>query len=482
MNDTAKRRPISQAALLVLQAGLTLVLWASGWSGTAQAVTCAYDNVPAATLLVPYFRVSRNGATTGPIPTGGIDTLCAVVNTRSTGLVAKVVVWNKYGKPVLGLNVPMNAYDVAAFSMRDVLNGYLNVNPNTQRSGSTDPCKRTTGFGSTRYTRFTNPDAADAVQAIGYYTNPAYPGTTRALLWDSLDESGEVGSYTSPASPNVLDGDNAACGASDGLLSGDFTGYVTVDVVNFCTDFLPTQAEYYANDALATAGWSASGQSPNALIGDYFLLDPAMSTGNLTAQPMVALEFDTRLDWTIGKTFYGKRRSLEPTAGSTAPAAFCFRGDGREPLGTSYGIRLLSDAALAFQTSIYVWRDADADLCAWQGCGGCPGSGYYDASHELIASVYDTDGNLSVVGGSGSGPYLFLNTQRLSFPTAVLNPLGAFTGWVNLTIPGSAQNAQAVVGLQINARPGVRDGYHVTATDNQFLCSPSIFTTPGNTP
>ncbi|MCL4809215.1 MAG: hypothetical protein KJ062_15725, partial [Thermoanaerobaculia bacterium] len=44
-------------------------------TGTSYAVTCAYDNVPGATLLVPYFKVSRNGATSENIPEGGVDTL-----------------------------------------------------------------------------------------------------------------------------------------------------------------------------------------------------------------------------------------------------------------------------------------------------------------------------------------------------------------------------------------------------------------------
>ena len=50
-------------------------------AGTGYAVTCAYDNVPAATLLVPYFRSRCNGATDAPIPTGGTDTL--VVDRRT---------------------------------------------------------------------------------------------------------------------------------------------------------------------------------------------------------------------------------------------------------------------------------------------------------------------------------------------------------------------------------------------------------------
>ncbi|HSB64327.1 MAG TPA: hypothetical protein VLJ18_09190, partial [Thermoanaerobaculia bacterium] len=65
-------------------------------AGTGYAVTCAYDNVPAATLLVPYFRVSLNGATGAPIGTGGVDTLVSIVNVSTPGVIAHVTVWNKY--------------------------------------------------------------------------------------------------------------------------------------------------------------------------------------------------------------------------------------------------------------------------------------------------------------------------------------------------------------------------------------------------
>src|ERR1039457_7313823 len=57
-------------------------------AGTGYAVTCAYDNVPAATLLVPYFKVSLNGATGYPIPSGGTGTLLSGVHVSPPGRIA----------------------------------------------------------------------------------------------------------------------------------------------------------------------------------------------------------------------------------------------------------------------------------------------------------------------------------------------------------------------------------------------------------
>ena len=97
-------------------------------AGTGYAVTCAYDNVPAASLLVPYFRVSRNGSTGADIPAGGTDTLVAVTNVSTPGVIAHVTVWNKYSKAVLDFNLPLTGKDTANFSMRAILNGQLNIN------------------------------------------------------------------------------------------------------------------------------------------------------------------------------------------------------------------------------------------------------------------------------------------------------------------------------------------------------------------
>src|SRR5438045_2503884 len=92
-------------------------------AGTGYAVTCSYDNVPAATLLVPYFKVARNGSTGADIPEGGTDTLIAMTNVSNTGIIAHVTLWNKYSKAVFDFNVPMTAFDVAFFRMKDILNG-----------------------------------------------------------------------------------------------------------------------------------------------------------------------------------------------------------------------------------------------------------------------------------------------------------------------------------------------------------------------
>src|ERR1019366_8489497 len=139
--------------------------------------------------------------------------------------------------------------------------------------------------------------------------------------------------------------------------SGNFSGYLTIDVVNFCTNFFPSDPQTYTNDAIATAGWGPT-YTPNVLIGDVFFIDNAATAGNISGDPAVPLEFDSRLATTSGygvKTFYGKYVSSvgtidcngAQTENNGTPCTnfnsyatnFQFPGDGREPLGDRYGFR-----------------------------------------------------------------------------------------------------------------------------------------------
>jgi hypothetical protein len=508
-------------------------------SGTGYAVTCAYDNVPAATLLVPYWKVSLNGATSGAtIPsvpaTGGTDTLINIINVSTPGVIAHVTVWNKYSRAVLDFNVPLTGKDVAYFRMSQILNGDLNVNQ-TQKVPP-DPCginltgtpsyKPTIGWAQTTFIRFSNPDAAlaatfsgDAYASISQYLTPAYPGF-QPKVWDSLDESGDISTFANSAGANIIDTDNPACGkgtASDGAYSGNFSGYLTIDVVNFCTNFFPSDAQFYTYDAIATAGWAPT-YTPNVLIGDVFYLDNGANGGNISGDPAVAVEFDSRIPTTSAavKTFYGKYvKSIVAsdcnaalTENNGVPCAFYnsfaptfqFSGDGREPLGDRYGFRYYANPASSLQSWILVWRSDrytlstgnPNDLCGWL-TGTKSGYGFYDANHQITASVFDDDERQYTKQGSGGpsgdqpGPpvslYIFLETQRINLLTAdTWNPALYTSGWADFTFRNSGSdptsaaliNNQAWVGVQHTA-PGafVSVGHANANLNNQFNCIPT---------
>ena len=241
-------------------------------AGTGYAVTCAYDNVPAATLLVPYFKVSLNplagpGGVPGfPIPPGGTDTLVSIVNVSTPGVIAHVTVWNKYSKAVIDFNIPLTGKDAVSFSMRDIMNGRLSPNyPQCDQFPSVAPCTLSTGappksypidpcglvnpgkipvvyapsvgFGQTQFIRFSNPDPTDIATSISQYnlvSVDAIGAGFRPSVWNSLDESGDITTFTNPAAGNILDKDNPACPtwtSTNPTTGPAFSGYLTTSIV-----------------------------------------------------------------------------------------------------------------------------------------------------------------------------------------------------------------------------------------------------------
>src|SRR3954469_15697542 len=96
--------------------------------GQALAVICTVDDVPAATLLLPYFEVNLGDP-------NGQTTLFSINNASATAILAHVVVWSDLSVPVLDFNVYLTGYDVQTVNLRDVLNGTL---PRTASAGQ-DP-------------------------------------------------------------------------------------------------------------------------------------------------------------------------------------------------------------------------------------------------------------------------------------------------------------------------------------------------------
>ncbi len=478
-------------------------------TGTSYAVTCSTDNVPGATLLVPYFQVSGSAAA-GNIPVGGVDTLVAITNVSFWGAIAHVTIWNKQSNPVLDFNVPMTGYDVAFFSMRDVLNGNLNVNPNVQKAGTVDPCRNVANIGNTqpKFIRFTHPQYAEPATAgtdyfdsIGYYATPAFSGNFRNKVLDSLDEAPV---YTSLGSRPANDTDNPACGvASDGVFTPSFSGYVTIDVVNYCTNWFPNQSTFYTFEAIATRGWDANG-GPNVLMGDVFFVDPAAAGGNISGENAVSLEFDERLEFDTTlwldspyKTFYGRYSTLFNDVNAGGPAAYQFRGDGREPLGTTYGFRYLNDAANGLQTWATIWRsdewDSD-DSSATQGAVVSVNLCAVAANgRQITVSTWDNDENQNrQTGGGPSGDTpiaaytnVWWESNRINIlGNNDMNPAGYKGGWTRFTFNRNFDPLfhQAYVSVEHTA-PGamVSVGHGATLLDNQFLC-PNLypFAVPGN--
>src|SRR5439155_9825986 len=98
--------------------------------GQALALICTIDDVPAATLLLPYFEVSPCS------DPNGVTTLFSINNASATAVLAHVVVWSDLSVPVLDFNVYLTGYDVQTINLWDIL--HSGVMPRTASAGQ-DP-------------------------------------------------------------------------------------------------------------------------------------------------------------------------------------------------------------------------------------------------------------------------------------------------------------------------------------------------------
>ena len=337
---------------------LVAVATLAAFAGTASAVTCTIDHKPAATLLLPYFQtsVSNAGGTIAPTPfsggLGGTDTLVTVVNASSAPTLAHVTVWTRRSVPVLDFNIGLTGFDVISWSMGSVLTGTLPVNPALDGDNACD----TEGF-----VRFI-PNAYPTVNDPGASTNygsPAFPQSFAAALAAELDGTDECA--TGAGEANF--GDNG----TDLLV-----GYVTIDMVNYCTFDNPNDPTYWADVA---AGFE------NSLWGDYTI--QSEGTTPTYGGALVGLEADiAELNGTNAsegeplRTFYARywetsggiiNSSL--TGGDNGGGAYFatiglftpILGDMREPLGVTYGARYIN-AAAGDSTFLRAWRASADDL------------------------------------------------------------------------------------------------------------------------
>jgi len=100
---------------------------ALGVSSVAYANFCAFDPVPAATLLFPFVAFDYNN------PVSGTTTLFAITNTSSEAQVVHITIWTDYSDPVLDYNIVLSGYDIVTQNIRDIL--YFGDLPNTGTSG-----------------------------------------------------------------------------------------------------------------------------------------------------------------------------------------------------------------------------------------------------------------------------------------------------------------------------------------------------------
>jgi hypothetical protein len=322
--------------LFLVTCMLAMMLWTPA---PAQAEICTVDDVPAATLLLPYFELDLGDD-------WGNTTLFSVNNASATAVLAHVVVWSDLSVPVLDFNVYLTGYDVQSFNLRDILvHGVL---PRTASVGQ-DP-------GDLISNRGDFSQDINFASCTGQLPPPVLPTSFTNHLQAAL-----TGKFSS-----IL-------GGCSGLDRGDNVarGYITIDTVNNCTLRFPGDAGYFV------AGGAGDATNQNVLWGDYFYVSEGQSYAQ--GETLVHIEADPLNPQTSvpGQyTFYG--RYVAWTA-----------ADNREPLATNFAVRYVQGGAFSGGSDLVVWRDSKVNQGAFK-CGTLPT--WYPLGQEQIV-IFDEEEN-----------------------------------------------------------------------------------------
>lgn len=357
--------------LLAILAGLT---------GPAAAVIGTLDDVPAATLLLPYFEVDPD-----PLSFNGINTIFSIRNADSAPVVAHVTVWSNLSVPVLTFDVYLTGFDTQLISLRDLL--VLGNVPVTGPSDILSP----RGARSRPHSTFGGSCSASPGLPPAY-SNPAITGVFLSHVQNSL-----TGKFSQIS------------GGCAGTPTENMVGYVTIDAANRCTLSFPSAAGYFQ------PGGQGDASNRNVLWGDWFLADVANNF--LQGDTLVHIEAsadDPRTSTPDSYTFYGRY-----TGGSAA--------DNRERLPARWNAPLdpLHDSLDGQPTDLLVWRDSGFAISAFS-CANLPSAFPLGASE---ISAISQEGFATPLA-AGSFPW---ETQRV--------PITEAGSWLRLDLDSPSTNS-----------------------------------------
>jgi hypothetical protein len=301
-----------------------------GMGGQAFAVIGTIDDVPAATLLLPYFEVDVDS------PVTGVNTLFSINNASATAVLAHVTVWSDQSVPVVDFDVYLTGYDVQSISLRDIfVNGIV---PTTASAGQDSAGDTISPKGPV------SQDINFASCSALPYSQPRLGTGFRAHLQAWLQ--GKV----SPSTGNC-----AGSKQQDGILRG----YVTVDTVNACNLFFPSDWALYAPFVT----------DQNVLWGDYFYTNEGENFAQ--GETLVHIESCPTCFVPGDHTFYGRYN------GATAD-------DSREALPTTEGARFVNGGGFNGGTDYLIWREANASDSAYSCTLQGPASWYPLESTQIV--------------------------------------------------------------------------------------------------
>lgn len=303
------------------------------------ASLCTIDQVPAATLLLPYFEI--------PLDDTNKDVIFSVNNASDSSRLAHMVLWTDMSIEALDFNIYLTGYDVQTVSLGLLIRD--GVLPQTSFETSNVGAFSRSGTGGTDY-------ASECSQILPY--EPVMDEDHLIHLQSILT-----------GGPSLIYGGN--CG---GFNYGDNVarGYVTIDNMYRCTLLEPCDEgyfEWFFDGELSYAAFE------NVLWGDWYTIDYAnnSATGDALVHIESALSAeelfeDTGTQW----SFYGNKCQVPELL------------DAREPLGTAFMTRFYQNAGFDGGTDLYVWRASGAASTDGFACGSYP-SWFPLNNFELVA-------------------------------------------------------------------------------------------------
>lgn len=348
-----------------------------GVSSVVYANVCAFDPVPAATLLFPFVAYDYQGGN------DGTTTLFSITNVSSEAQIVHVTLWTDFSVAILDFNILLTGYDVQEINIRDILgNGQLPVTvigPHTDDEGVSDDGPVSSGNNlvvGRDYSYVGNlmdpPEPTNAIDSArcnsgmtaypGRYDDPIDPqylALFEAWLKKSQTETRQFSDECYPVggpygSPYNVD----PASWFEARTADDVTWmYITADVVETCNLLFPSESAYWVPFDPNDPGAGVA-RYDNVLIGQTMWIDNANRFSE--ADNAVHLEADLDLDnvatlgndpWPI--SFYA--RYSNP-----------LRSDWREPLPTAWAFRYLhgdlnGDGIEDIETSIRAWKGSTMD-------------------------------------------------------------------------------------------------------------------------
>ena len=415
-----------------------------GASSIVYANVCAFDAVPAATILFPFVSLDYNN------PTGGVSTTFSITNVSAEAQIVHVTVWTDFSAAILDFNILLTGYDVISMNIRDILiNGQLPVTRYEAHSGSEGVSPNgPVSAGNQLNGAWVNPgmDLPAPTNTLGTRcdtTNSSYPGLYATpipagflgLFQGYLQVSQTVDRLQSNDCEQSF-ADPYALTPTPFWAERDTTYptwmYITADVVENCNKLFPDAPGYFTGET----------REDNVLIGDVFWT----STDDRLSEASNAVHLEASL-------FLDQVATTAPTG---FPVSFYHRysvlGEGvsdyREPLPTAWAFRYLGAGVDNIGTDIRVWKGSSAvdwtyDLERTGSVKVSPDSLVASNCHAYTYYAWDEDEMVTTVttvpwsmpGGESVIPNLIpLETQEI--PIDQLDTPGAF-GWMLFVWPAS---------------------------------------------